>query len=117
MTVLTSDSMLSRVLCGSGGPLIMTVSCLYISELGYSIPHLYVPSSVGLTSEMVIWAPLEFGSFVIVKQGFLFGAMVLSVAAMIKCQLCGTQGSLHRYLAYLAHGNMPEPSPDRQISG
>ena len=30
-------------------------------------------SSEWLTSEMVIWALLEFGSFVIVKRGFLFG--------------------------------------------
>jgi len=57
----------------SGGPLTMTVSCLYMSELGYSIPHQYVPASGGLTSEMVIWAPLEFGTFAIVKRGFLFG--------------------------------------------
>ena len=84
MTVFTSDSVLSRASCGCGDPLTMTVSCLYISELGYSIPHQYVPASVGLTSEMVIWAPLEFGSFVIVKQGSLFGARVLSVVATIK---------------------------------
>ena len=102
MTVFTSDSVLSRASCESGGPLTMTVSCLYISELGYSIPHQYVPASVGLTSEMVIWAPFEFGSIVIVKWGFLFGAMGLSVVATIKCQSCGPQGSLHRYLSYLA---------------
>lgn len=100
--VLTSDSMLSGASYGSAGPFTMTLSCLYISELGYSIPHQYVPASVDLTSEMVIWAPLEFGIFVIMKRGSLFGARVLSVAATIKCQSCGPQGSLHRYFSYLA---------------